>query len=427
MEKMSLENKACWFEDYIQKYMIDKNGVVYSRLNVDTNRPLVDHDIQPGSELLPAGDFSISEILNYENSGMTTGAYLAAMVYKYRVTKDLESLQKAAFAFEGLRWIYNLGLQEKEGFFPKTYGGKISEQVSSDQYLYAMKAMMAYRQIACIDHVKQIERMIPKMADFWIDCDYKRTYFSIKDMQWPLGRFPCFAIMAYVVSGEQKYLDEFNRLNEEFKVYKKPWESQIYNRKQDSPDVFNDYEKSQGNKYLLGYLGESAVMDIMELDECLQHSDAHVDDWLRVMRIMWNEGKVMQADNGYSYSKVLYDPQTGKVTIPQPGYVGPVGELKWSFVSWAGKMYMPRSTMFARVGVNIAKWLPDEDGPAWTRKILEGIQVDMITDYIPADENQIEDKHKFLNKLVCGDSICNWLWAYWQGLYEGVLVLEGEN
>jgi len=227
--------------------------------------------------------------------------------------------------------------------------------------------------------------------------------------------------MAWVISGRPEYLAEFNRLNEEEKTYLQPSSSQVHVRNAENPPFFSEYERGHGNKYLLMNLGEAAAMDIMGIDECLKYSTEHTKDWLTSMRIMWNEGKLIQADNGYAYYKVLYDPMTEKVTVPAPGYSDFIYELKWSFINWVGHIYMPRSTMFARAGVTVAKWLPDEDAPKWIRKILNGIDTSRITDYIPADENQMEDRHKFLTMQVCGDSITNWLWAYWESRYENII------
>ncbi len=423
MTNIGLGEKEKWFDDYVQKHMIDVDGIVYSRINVDTDAPFSEDEIPSEFEYLKIAGFSTCEIMNYEDSGMTTGAYLAALTYKYLVTKDVSVLKRAEKVFDGICWIYELGKREKEGYYPKPYGKNLSDETSSDQYLYSMKGMMVYRQIASSEHIDKIGRMIPKMADFWIDGDYKRTYFGIKDMQWPIGRFPCFLIMAYVVSHDQKYLDEFNRLNEEFEVYKKPWESQIYNRRREYPDFFSNYEKSHGSKYVLGNTPECAVMDIMENDECLQHSDSYRDDWMRVIKIMFDEGKMLIADNGYAYMKMLYDPKTKEVEIPKPDFMIPPDnlEIDWSFEGWIGKVYMPRSTSFARVCVNVYKWLGLQEAKGLLLKILNDIQINKVVDYLPADENQLLEKHKFLTKQVCCHSICNWLWAYWQGRHEGVV------
>ncbi len=425
--EMCLMDKAQWFDNFVQERLVDPHGIVYSKINVNTGKPFVDADLPDDAEFVCVNGFSTPEILNYEDSGIASGSYLAAMTYRYLATGEPAALQQARRTFEGISWIYDLGKQKEEGYFPKPYGCRCSEETSTDQYLYTMKGMMAYRRIAPHEHLERIKQMIPKMVDFWIARDYKLTYFGIVNMAWPIGRFPCFAIMAYDVSGERKYLDEFNRLNENLMVYKKPWESQVYNRQTDEPGFFTEYEKRQGRKYVLAYTGACAAMDIMGLDECLLHSTAHTEDWKRVMKIMWEEGKLILAENGYAYMKVLCDPETRQVTVPaEPGFTFEPDQLDfpWSFVAWIGKIYMPRSTMLARVAVNVHHWLGLEESKTVLLKILKGIRTDQVTDYIPADENQMLPRHRFLSQQVCSASIANWLWAYWQGRVENLIELR---
>lgn len=422
-EAAGLADKARWFDNYVQERFLDDSGAVYSRINVQTGKPFVPEDLPPEADYLSIEGFTIPEVINYEDSGIASGSYLAALAYRYLATGEPVALAQARRVFDGICWIYDLGRSKEEGYFPKPYGGRCSEETSSDQYLYVMKGMMVYRRIAAADHLERIRRMIPAMADFWTARDYRRTYFGIDNMQWPIGRFACFAIMAYVVSGEQKYLDEFNRLNDELGVCKRPWDSQVYTRQTEWPGVFSEYEMRQGKKYLLACTGDCAAMEIMSLDECLACSSSHWDDRKRIMKIMWEEGKLILADNGYAYMKVLYDPETRQVTVPtEAGFAIEPEKLQiaWSFEGWIGKVYMPRSTMLARVAVNVYHWLGLEEARTLLIKILAGIRTDMLTDYIPADEKQMLPQHVFLTKQVCGVSVTNWLWAYWQGRYENL-------
>jgi hypothetical protein len=264
--------------------------------------------------------------------------------------------------------------------------------------------------------------MIPKMVDFWVQRKYRRTYFGIKDMLWPLGRFPSLLLMAYKVSGQQIYLDEFNRLNEQEKVYLSPADSQIYCRTNvDGPIEFSDYEKRKGNKFLLRGIGECSAMDIMELDECLQHSDAYKEYWLKSMKQMWFEGKLELVENGLSRGMLLYDPKTGNVSSPDSEYYSESNAMDWSFIRWTGGFLSSRSTILARVAVNVAKWLPQENASEVVIKILSEISPSDMKQYIDPDGKQILDKHRYQCHEVCSDSIVNWLWAYWQGRCEHLL------
>ena len=80
---VELANKAGKLQDFVEKHLIDENGVIYSGINTDTMKPWRSEDFSEGDEFIPVGNYAPSDIINYENSGMTTGAYLAAMAYKF--------------------------------------------------------------------------------------------------------------------------------------------------------------------------------------------------------------------------------------------------------------------------------------------------------------------------------------------------------
>lgn len=155
-----------------------------------TNKPWAPGYIKPTDDFLEVPGFEPWEFMNYENSGMTTGAYLAALSYQHRVTGESEVLSRAERTFQGLVHIYNIGRQQEEGYFPKTYGGRISHEISTDQYLYAIWGLIAYKEIAPEADVATIVHMVASMVDFWTKRDYRYDYFAFKDMLWPMGRFP---------------------------------------------------------------------------------------------------------------------------------------------------------------------------------------------------------------------------------------------
>ncbi len=419
----SLADKAELLESYAEKYLVDPHGVLYCFINDRTQKPWTRDDFTPDYDFLKVPGFDDAEVSNYENSGMTTGAYLAAQSFKYKSTRDPLALKLAGRTFDGIRHIYALGLQKEEGYFPKNYGDRYSEEASTDQYLYAMKGMTAYFDIAPPDHVRAIRSMIPRMVDFWVKRKYRRSYFGIKDMLWPLGRFPALLLMAWKMSGDKKYLDEFYRLNEEEKVYLKPAEAQLGPRL-NQPWQFTDYEKSRGNKFFLRGIEECAAMDIMELDECLQHSDAYRQHWLNSIRQMWREGKLALTSGGLARVTFLYDPADTAVSTPSPGFINDGNPINWSFESWAGGFLTARSTMLVRVGVHVAKWLPDENAPSTIREILSDIDPNCLRQYIDPDGKQMLEKHRFMCHEVCVDAVANWLWAYWQARFEGIILKD---
>lgn len=415
-----LLDRAAQLEAYCETHLRDPHGALYAGIHADTLKPWTANDLTSADDVIKAPPFTAWEILNYENTGMVTGGYLAAMSYKFGSTNSPDDLSRARRAFEGLRWVYELGRSQEEGFFPKTYGGRISHEISTDQYLYAIKGMMAYLPIAPADDAALIRQMVPAMVQFWVNRGYRYDYFDIKDMLWPLGRFPSLLLAAYTVSGDEKFLAESQRINREHQVYKDPADSQLLIRVREKVPL-GKVEQRLGNRYLGVNVVECAAMDLMELDECLQHSNEHRDDWLRSMQLSWKEGKLGLLENGLSRFWTLYDPATGQADSPEPQFTGEPCPIDWSFLTWIGKYQSPRSVMLARVGVHVAKWLPNEQADRIVNDVLSKVGLEHMYHMIDPDGKQIRPEHKYNLKLIDSDCIVNWLWAYWQGRFEGVV------
>jgi len=400
--------------------MTDQNGVIYSSLEAETQAPWSASSWNDGDDLITAKDAAPWDILNYENCGMTTGAYLAALSYKWRVTKDEETYARAKTAFRGLMHVFEIGTHLESGFFPKIYGGRLSHETSSDQYLYAIKGMRAWLPVAPPEDVAAIRRILPAMLDFWMRREYRYAYFGVENMPWPLVRFPSILYAAASTSGDSKYDEEAERINSEHKVYLAPGESQILLRAQGQAE-FSEYEMQQGCRYRGIFIAECTAMDIMQLDECLLHSERYREHWLRSMELSWREGSLSLTDDGLAYGCTLYDPISGQSGPTPPGwlYEGP-DPLGWSFLRWTGGFLVSRSTMLARVGVHVAKWLPELNVTPTVLQILHKVDLGVMRHCLDPDGRQLLPRHQYMTRWVDADAIVNWLWAYWQGRWEGL-------
>lgn len=418
-----LSEKAGKFESFVEKYLVDEAGVIYSGINAETMRPWHAEDISEKDEFIPVENYQPWDIMNYEDCGMATGGHLAAMTFRFKVTGDENTLLRAQRSFRAIKHIYDIGSQKEEGLFPKIYGGRFTEQVSTDQYLYAMKALMGYLEISpSADEKKLIGEMIPKMVDYWVKRNYRHDYYNIKQMQWGLARFLPFLLMAWKVSGDEKYFREFKRLNETEKIYlKTPPESRLAPFTNGGIPLI-DYEKRHGNRYIIGNFSECAAMDIMIYDECLRLSGDYTSYWLKSMQMMWREGKIALTDDGMEYVKIMYDFETGKAfPIPEPELIPGETNLNWSYARWLGNILSPRSCMLARVGVNVATWIPEENAMSTVMKILSDISLDDMREIVARDNNNILAAHRFMTRIFCTAAIVNWLWAYWQARYAGLI------
>lgn len=418
---IALRKKADEIAAYVEERLVDDNGVIYASLDRDTQRPWSKESLSERDDVFFVEGFEAWEVLNYENCGMTTGATLAFLSYQWRVEPTPEVYQRALRTFYGLHHIYSIGCQQEEGYFPKIYGGRLSHEISTDQYLYAIKGLMAWIPVAPEREAKLARNMVARMVDFWVSKGYRYSYFSIKDMLWPLTRFPSLLYAAHSVTGEKRYLDEIDRLHAEHQVYRAPGESRLILRAEVN-DPFTEVEANLGGYYAGICVAECAAMDIMQLDECLLHSDRYRDEWLASMQISWREGTLSLTENQLARGMTYYDPVKRTVVDIPAGWLhhGP-SPLNWDFLRWTGGFLTARSTMLARVGVHMAKWLPSSNAVQVVHSVLSQVALDQMQHYTDPDGEQLLPQHQFMTRWVDADAITNWLWAYWQGRAEGVI------
>ncbi|MDP8217154.1 MAG: hypothetical protein P9M03_00300 [Candidatus Theseobacter exili] len=93
----TLKQRAESFENDVESCLVDKHGLLMSALNMETMRPFAKAYFKDKSiHLYPDANWDdFSDFIAYENVGMCTGAYLAAMTHKYNVKKSTDALKKA--------------------------------------------------------------------------------------------------------------------------------------------------------------------------------------------------------------------------------------------------------------------------------------------------------------------------------------------
>jgi len=81
----SLSAKAVGLQPYTEDALVDPHGVIYSSIHDRTLEPWTKDDLKPHDEFIHVEGPDAWDIINYENSGMTTGGYLAAQAFRHRV------------------------------------------------------------------------------------------------------------------------------------------------------------------------------------------------------------------------------------------------------------------------------------------------------------------------------------------------------
>jgi len=418
----ALEDRAREIEEWAETHFIDENGVVYTVINGETQRPpdrslfADDYAAQLADAYAP--DCTPEDFWGYENCGMTTGAYLQAMVFRHLVEKDPIALARARRCCNALKHIYTIGKDYEEGFFPKIYGGRLSNQTSTDQVLYCVMALDRYWPLADAEEQQQISHMIAKMVRFWVRHDYKFGYYDRPEIEWPLVRFPALLLLAYNHSHDDSFKREYQRL--------------LDSGVTDAPEFLRLAPKQSGKTPPTAFERESGVwlivitpdywaMDVMQFDYKLRNDPGNrrCAGWRNSIALMWDEAKIMLAPEGRAYYCVLVDRKTGEVCRPDdklpkdkiPESIYALREAKWA-----------RVTLTARSAVQAAALLPENrEMVSAARHILTSMNTrDMVSlvDVDMSDREKVPPRYGCRTRFLCGDTMSNWLWAYWQGRFQ---------
>jgi len=414
MTTAELREKAIQIENWLDAHFVDQNGAVYTLIDQASLRPAQETLFHDAGARKGVGDFSVdgyerSELAAYENCGMCTGAYMQALLYQYRVEHNRETLKKVRRCFTALKRIFEMGKQLEPGFFPKIYGNRFSYQTSTDQVLYAVMAMDHFDEFASSSEKAEIDLMIPLMINFWVKRNYQYTYFHLKDMQWPLIRFPALLLLACKHSQDAVFKDEYKRLLAQ--GFTMAPEFAQLKEKQAGKVKPCEYEKKH-NAWLVVNMADCITMDVMELDYLLSNDPGNplARTWKNSLMTMWNEAKITLAPDGKYYSQVLVDMKTGEVRRT-PGYQQGDRDYHGAKSGW--------SSMIARAAVTVAKYYPPDDAIlASVSNVLNFLDVNDFTYY--DEPERFSPEFRFNTRFLSGDAIANWLWAYWQDRFQNI-------
>lgn len=423
-----LAERAREIESWVEASFLDPKGIVYTYLDARTGGPVTDDTFAPGQipiHLPGTEAHTAAEWHTYENCGMTTAAYMQGLLFRYAVERDPVAMERARRCFDALKYVYDMGKQLEEGFFPKIYGNRFSEQTSTDQVLYVMLALDRFHQYANEREKPLIDRMIVHLIRFWMKRQYRYKYFWHQDMLWPLGRFTSLLLMAYRHGGGEEFKNEYERLLATG-VNDRPLESRL------APKLRGEVPPTRyeikHDAWLIGEMQGAVSMEVMELDYMLRSdpSNGRAGLWKKSMREIWDEGSLALAPDGTMYVHVLVDMKTGKPRRPEPERFresnGPH--------DWIGFQYVTGgrggdSAFVGRSAVQADLHLHDSGIRDVARLIIGSLDKEMLKTYHDPDRYLPELRHR--TELYSGDGVANWLWAYWQGRVQGIFTPSDER
>ncbi|MBO5723785.1 MAG: hypothetical protein J6S58_03060 [Lentisphaeria bacterium] len=378
-------------QKFFDEHFVDGTGVVYSQINGETFKVLED-DFFP-ADLVPRHwekDFPTeAEFWTYENCGMTTGGYLSTLCCRlasgHGTEKERTSLlRQAQRTFKALRYIYEIGSQWEEGFFPKIWGNKFSHQTSTDQYLYAMFGMDQYYSFASEEERFLIREMIIAMTEFWMKRKYTLTYYHVNDMVWPPLRFPPFLMLASkYAAGEKKeilYQEGMRILMEN--LHKIP-------------------ENSRRKSGRIFQVADAVTMDTMNIILMLENGSLPSSVrsvLLEGMEKMWFEARQTLTEDGFYCTSMPCDKESGRVLPGTEAQYGP--RSAWS-------------SMIVRAGLQMSCYLPHlkEETLSWAQLVMEKLTPGTMYYYHPADVERMAGKPCYTSRFSSGDAIVNCLWT----------------
>jgi hypothetical protein len=167
-----LESRERKIRNFVEKYMIDECGLMYSFMNAKTLKPWTDAELK-AYNLLPVCHPNINspgEYYAYENSLMGTGEYASSQLARFDVTGDGEALGTAAHQISAIMQVFYQGALFEKGFLPKPFGGirkcAYSHELSPDQQVKCLTALKDYQKYAPASQKKIIDDYIVALADY---------------------------------------------------------------------------------------------------------------------------------------------------------------------------------------------------------------------------------------------------------------------
>ena len=415
-------------ERYVHRHHYDPAGLMYSHTDWEEERAFVPSDFSPRDSTMSGPE--ASEWLNYENSPMIAGLFLAAQCYRYRATRDPEALAYARQAFHALEVDYRLtgqgtagaGLVQKagiielagqprspgSGWFCKPYGGIPTGQTSTEQNFLPAWSLYLYHAIAPEEVRPRIAQMLREISQHWRR-GYVINYFgSIWDMETSYPRAPRHMIswaavhrMAYEITQDPGAYDEYNRLDALFGYMPTPLETL----------------KGLGEPSYVSTEDRAFHLQVVIAGEVLAELEpARGERYRRGLAKWWRFSHIAQREDLSSYYFIKVDTTTG-AWEKLPASVKPRALWTNSFMLENGIWPICWLANHERQGITsaiVARWGSEEAQPArqrWTRIYGELKKQDLHWFIDP--EHSLPPELTWMTRVMEGDALALYPLGYW--------------
>ena len=406
-----LEERAGEYTRLLTEVAADEHGILRASAHFDQMRPLRDGDLpvqniqREGST--PAGFFA------YEDAGMTTGAFLSSQSLRFAVTGGTEARAHADRTFAAVRHIYALGRGKREGFFPKPYNGRVSDQVSRDQYIFTVNGLAAYCRIADEAKAREAEDMITRMAAYWVDIKYTDSYFGLPASN-HLNDFMGALFLGLIhpaarIGKDPRLAAEYERLLTEERLGDR--------MKETLRERFRRGKTYDGGTYFRQ--SENAIMmKSMAVDTLWEGDPDNRPLWREALETFRDDELTIALDEErrLTYWVVGYDPATDQTFFTEPGVIPELeNPLNLAQLTWGGLRKTAGSAQVAYAAAVIGHRLEDASCIELARTILEAMDLPAFRGVtVPAPEHYVPGDAWHARLLHTG-YLAYWLWAYWLG------------
>lgn len=407
----TLEQRSNEFIHVLTDIAMDEDNIVQSNIHLDAMRKIRNEDLTGTTwhyeTASPSGFFV------YEDAGMATAGLLAGESLRYKVSQKPEARENADRAFDGVHCIYKLGEQKAEGYFPKPYDKKISDQISRDQYIFIMRSLEHYYHIADEPVRKEIDRMLGKMAEYWMSINYSHEYFGLPsasqltDVSGSL--FLGIIHIAYRHTGDDKFKKEYDRLFQNEHLGKRMSETLMAQ--------FMRGETYDGAMYF-----RQSEQDIMMKTLALDHLwDGDYDNcqlWGKSLQSFYEEDLLVQLDyeSGLSYFINGFDPKTRKTFLTEPRIIEEIEDpLNLQWIRFGGLRQRPGSVQVAYNAAVIGDRLQLKAAVDIARLILDKMTLDKFRSFTVPNQRHMPPNQIWEQHFSYVPFLGIWLWTYWLG------------
>lgn len=419
METRDLQLREEGLEEFVEKHLTDSHGLILSWIDARTLRPFSPETFVKGDRMRHPAAKDVEDFgryFAYENSGMCTGAWLAAQTLRHEVTGDRKSLSLARAAFAAIRELYRRSQEIAPGFLSKFHQGKLSPEVSTDQCLYVMVGLDRFAALATSAERAEISEMITGMADFWRLREYRHPYRERDfDWPWPLNRFPVMMWLAWRYSGRETCRLEFERLVALEEVRNKP---PFFGK---TPGEFR--REAASGETLWPFTLDHVSQGQLSLQPLLESGAPEREVWLAQLETLVECCLPSLGEDGLQRGHFFYDERTGRAREVNQAYhsggkPNPVWEAKY-FVSPARSGLTP--PMFARALLMASSFFPGRGWEDIALNILNAVNLDQMRFKVDP-RSFLPENQQWLTHCLCGDAVVNWCWSYWLARKRGLLV-----